>query len=105
MIYELRHYVAAKGKADALARRFADHVFPLLAKHDLRLVDYWETTDADREIWYVMAWENEEAMADGWTRFRADPAWSAAKAATETDGPLSGTTRSIVLKRPDYYPR
>ncbi|CAH1654258.1 MULTISPECIES: NIPSNAP family protein [unclassified Chelatococcus] len=103
MIYELRHYIPVAGKADALARRFEEHVFPLLAKYGLKVHDYWETTDGAREIWYVMEWADEAAMKVGWDTFRDDPAWAAAKAATETDGPLSASLRSIVLKRPDYF--
>ncbi len=103
MIYELRHYVPHKGKAAALAARFRDHVFPLIEMYNLRLCDYWEDASGNGELWYIMEWEDEAAMNDGWNRFRDDPRWQEARAASETDGPLTAASQSIVLRRPDYY--
>lgn len=103
MIHELRHYVPAPGKAEALAARFRDHVFDLIRKFDLQLLDYWEDASGNGEIWYVMAWEDEDAMRAGWDRFRDDERWLAAKRDSEVDGVLVAHSRSIVLRRPNYY--
>lgn len=105
MIHELRHYVPAEGKAEALARRMKDHFLPWLAVRGLTMLDYWEAADGSGEIWYLMEWRDETAMAEGWGRWRTDPVWIAAKNASETDGPLVARTRSIVLRRPAYYRR
>ena len=102
-VYELRHYVPAEGKAEALARRFRDIVFPLIDKYGLTLMDYWESTDGSGEIWYVMEWPDEAAIKPGWDLFRDDPVWIEGKAASEADGVLVASSRSIVLARPAYY--
>src|SRR5688572_5117308 len=100
MIHELRHYLPAAGKAEALAKRFKDHVFPLIKRHGLMMCDYWESADGTGEIWYLMEWPDRAAMKQGWDRFRTDPDWIAAKAASEVGGLLIAETRSIVLERP-----
>ena len=63
MIHELRHYIPAKGKAEALARRFKDHVLPRFQPQGLTLLDYWESADGKGEIWYVMQWDDEAAVS------------------------------------------
>lgn len=102
-VFELRHYIPAAGKAEALAKRFTDLVFPLIEKHRLELKDYWESADGSGEIWYVMAWPDEAAIKKGWDLFRDDPEWVEGKAASETDGVLVSSSRSIVLRQPAYY--
>ena len=103
MIYELRHYIPHTGKAEALAARFRDHVFPLIDAHGLVLHDYWEDAGDSGEIWYVMRWESEAAMRAGWDRFRDDSRWQVARAESEKDGPLTASSQSIVLRRPAYF--
>ena len=103
LVYELRHYVPNEGKAEALAERFQKLVFPLIEKHGLKLKDYWVSADGSGEIWYVMAWESEDAIKKGWDLFRDDHKWTEGKAASEVDGVLVASSRSIVLRQPAYY--
>jgi hypothetical protein len=103
LIHELRQYVPAPGKGEALSRRFRDSTLALFRKLDFKVVDFWETTDGSGEIWYVMEWPSEAAMKAAWDDFRANPEWVAAKKATEADGPLVQKIQSYPLRRPAYF--
>ena len=89
MIYEIRIYEAAEGRADAMRRRFRDNVatkfFP---RHGIELVGAFTAPLEDGRLTYMTRFANEDARKKAWTSFAADPEWAALKAATETDGPL-----------------
>jgi hypothetical protein len=68
LIYEIRVYEAAEGKADAMRRRFLDI--------------------EDGRLTYMTRFADEDARRKAWAAFGADAEWAAAKAASETDGPL-----------------
>ncbi len=89
MIYEIRIYEAAEGKADAMRRRFCDHVatqfFP---RHGIELVGVFTTPDEDGRLTYMTRFGDEDARKKAWASFATDPEWAALKASSETDGPL-----------------
>ncbi len=89
MIYEIRVYEAAEGRADAMRRRFYDNVatrfFP---RHGIELLGAFTASDDDGRLTYMTRFADEDARKKAWASFAADPEWAAVKAASETDGPL-----------------
>ncbi len=89
MIYEIRVYEAAEGRADAMRRRSADSVattfFP---RHGIELVGAFTAPVDDGRLTYMTRFNDEDARKKAWASFAADPEWAATKAASETDGPL-----------------
>ena len=103
MIFELRQYVPAPGKAEALSRRFRDSTLPLFRKLDFKVVDFWEATDGSGELWYVMERSSEAVMKTAWDGFRTNPEWVSTKKATEAEGPLVQKLQSFTLRRASYF--
>jgi hypothetical protein len=89
LIYEIRVYEAAEGRADAMRRRFCDHVatrfFP---RHGIELVGVFTAPAEDGRLTYMTRFTDEDARKKAWAAFGADPEWAALKAASETEGPL-----------------
>ena len=107
MIYELRTYWAAPGKAEALHNRFRTLTLGVFAKHGMQLVGFWvpdPITAETGDLVYIMAFEDRAAMTRGWEAFRADPYWIAGRAASEVNGVLAARVTSVVLQPTDYSP-
>jgi hypothetical protein len=89
LIYEIRVYEAAEGRADAMRRRFRDNVatkfFP---RHGIELVGAFTAPAEDGRLTYMTRFADGDSRKKAWASFAADPEWAALKAATETDGPL-----------------
>jgi hypothetical protein len=89
LIYEIRVYEAAEGRADAMRRRFCDHVatkfFP---RHGIELMGVFTAPAEDGRLTYMTRFADEDARKKAWAAFGADPEWLALKAASETEGPL-----------------
>jgi hypothetical protein len=89
LIYEIRVYEAAEGRADAMRRRFYDNVatrfFP---RHGIELLGAFTASVDDGRLTYMTRFADEDARKKAWASFAADPEWAAVKAASETDGPL-----------------
>ena len=85
MIYEIRVYEAAEGRAEAMRRRFAENVatrfFP---RHGIELVGAFTAPDEDGRLTYMTRFADEAARKQAWAAFAADPEWAAVKAASET---------------------
>ena len=98
MIYEIRVYEAAEGKAEAMRRRFLDIVatrfFP---RHGIELVGTFTAQTEDGRLTYMTRFADEAARKKAWAAFGADPDWATAKAASETDGPLLKSQAISVL--------
>lgn len=104
MIYELREYLAYDHTLEALHDRFRTTTLPLFAKHGLDVVGFWnDETDPTRLI-YLLRFADEDAKARAWSGFQSDPEWKAAKAESETDGPITASMSSRVLAPVDYWP-
>jgi hypothetical protein len=73
---------------------------------------YYHPSDADKgagqTLIYFLAHANREAATKSWAAFRSDPAWVAAKAASEkvAGGPLTITdgVKSVFLAPTDFSP-
>lgn len=87
MIYEMRIYDHAEGRADAVRDRFLTEVAPRLPGHGIELVGVF-ADEATGRLTYISRFADEAARVAAWASFGADAGWKAAKAASETDGPL-----------------
>jgi hypothetical protein len=104
--FELRTYVAAPGKLDALLTRFRDHTTALFEKHGITNIGYWVATDAEGEptetLIYLVAHASREAAKKSWATFREDSDWIAARDASEVDGRLTVSVTSVYLDPTDF---
>lgn len=105
-VYELRTYYAAPGKAEAMHARFRNHTCKLFEKHGITLIGFWTPTDPSKkdQLVYMLAFPSMEAAKKSWQAFRDDPAWVAAKTASEKDGKLVDKIESVYLNPTDYSP-
>src|SRR5262245_30767293 len=81
--------------------------YKLFEKHGITIIGYWVPTDAkeaERKLIYILAYPNMEAAKKSWDGFRNDPAWKAAKDASEKDGVLVEKVESVYLNPTDYSP-
>ncbi|MGL4555664.1 MAG: NIPSNAP family protein, partial [Gemmataceae bacterium] len=77
-VFELRVDHAAEGKMKALHERFRSHTTKLFAKHGIAVVGFWSPTDekeAEKKMYYVLAYPSKAAADKSWAAFRADPDW------------------------------
>jgi len=88
MIYEIRVYEAADGKADAMKARFKNEVVKRLPPHGIELLGVFEAPTDPTRLTYLTRFGSEAERSKAWGAFGADPEWRAIKAATEVDGPL-----------------
>lgn len=106
-IFELRIYHAAPGKMQALHERFRNVTSKLFVKHGMTIIGYWSPTDekeAEKKMYYVLAYPSKAAADKAWAAFRADPDWIKAKAASEVNGTLVDKIESIYMNPTDYSP-
>jgi hypothetical protein len=106
-VFELRIYHAAPGKMKALHARFREHTNKLFVKHGMTLIGFWSPTDekqADKLLYYILAYPSKEAGEKSWEAFRKDPDWIKAKDASEKEGKLVDKVESIWLNPTDYSP-
>jgi hypothetical protein len=106
--FELRTYTASPGKLEALHARFRDHTNALFTKHGMTMVGYWVPSDADKgaenTLVYLLAFPSRDARDKAWEAFRTDPAWIAARNASEVGGKLTEKIESLLLTATDYSP-
>jgi hypothetical protein len=86
-IFELRTYIAAEGRLDALNARFRDHTVKLFEKHGYGQIGYWVPMagqpSATNTLVYILAFKDMDAAKASWDAFRKDPVWSSALKASE----------------------
>jgi hypothetical protein len=88
VIYEIRIYEAANGKAVAMRDRFKAEVVPRLPRHGIELLGVFEAPQEDGRLTYLTRFKSEEDRVKAWAAFGADPEWRAIKASTEVNGAL-----------------
>ncbi|MCS6864767.1 MAG: NIPSNAP family protein [Gemmataceae bacterium] len=112
-VFELRTYTATKGNLGHLNDRFKNHTLKLFEKHGMTNIVYWNVLkgqkDDDRMLIYLLAHKSPEAAAKSFAAFRQDPAWLAARQASEekAGGSLTEPQGGVVsefLKPTDYSP-
>ena len=105
--FEMRTYVAAPGKLDALNARFRNHTNKLFKEHGMELVGYWTPTEepgSKNTLIYILAYPSKEAREKSWKAFQDDPEWKKVRAETEAEGKLVEKVESVFMKPTDYSP-
>jgi hypothetical protein len=111
-VFELRTYTASPGKLDDLNSRFRDHTVKLFERHGMTNFGYWTLMDkgqgADNTLIYILAHKSKEAAAASFKAFAQDPAWVAARKASEDKAGGSLTVKdgvkSVFMVATDYSP-
>jgi len=107
-VYELRTYTATPGRLHDVLARFRDHTIAIFARHGIVSVAYWVTLDAKdgagEKLVYLLRHPSREAAVANWAAFQADPAWQAAKKASEVTGKIVAKAESLFLGPADYSP-
>jgi hypothetical protein len=103
-VFEFRTYTAAPGKLEALKQRFRDHTLGFFARHKMELVAFFEPLESNDTLVYVLVFDDVEAADHAWASFTSDPDWAAAKASTETDGPLNTNVETRRYVATDFSP-
>ena len=106
-LYELRTYTTLEGRLPALHKRFAEHTLKLFEKHGMKNEMYWVPTDParkDNTLIYVVSHDSQEAADQSWKAFGADPAWIAARDASEKDGKIVAKVERVFMTLTDYSP-
>jgi uncharacterized protein YbaA (DUF1428 family) len=107
-VFELRTYITPEGKLADLDARFRNHTMKLFEKHGMTNGPYFHPIDADKgaanTLIYWLRHESREAAAASFKAFGADPAWVAARDASEKNGKLTSSVKSTFLKPLEYSP-
>ena len=104
LVYELRTYIAAPGKMEALQARFRNHTTRLFEKHGIKNVGYWVPEDQPDTLVYIVAHKSRDDANKSWEAFKADPEWKKAFAESQKDGTLTSKIVSQYLTPTDYSP-
>jgi hypothetical protein len=102
-VYELRTYVTPEGKLADLDARFRNHTMKLFEKHGMTNGPYFHPMDADKgasnTLIYWVTHKSPEAATASWKGFRDDPDWVKVRDASEVNGKLTNSVKSINLTR------
>lgn len=104
MIYELRTYVAAPGKIDALNKRFVDHTLAIFERVGIEAVAFFIDRDKPDHLVYLTRFQDEEHRQKAWATFGDDPEWLEVKKESEVDGPFIVDREHVILEPTDYSP-
>lgn len=109
-LFEIRTYTTNEGKLDNLDARFRDHTCKLFAKHGMKNIIYLHPAKGEEThgntLKYIIAHKDLETRKASFKAFSQDPAWKAAKQASEKDGKIltkGGITNSFHTPT-DYSP-
>lgn len=108
MLYEIRTYWAATGKAEALHNRFRTLTMNIFKRLNMEVVGFWRPIEATAEsgdLVYIMRFPDEAAQKAAWEAFRADPEWIEGRNKSEVDGKLTSKVTSVNLIETDYAPK
>lgn len=104
MIHELRIYHCLPGKLPALNHRFENVTLKMWEKHGIRQAGFWTVLvgENNHDLYYLLEWKDLAERERKWNAFQADPAWHAARAETEKDGPIVGHISNYILTPTAY---
>lgn len=105
--YELRTYTAEDGRLEALHKRFRDHTVKLFEKHGMTVVGFWVPSSGEtaaNTLVYLLSYPSEQARAESWKAFGADPEWKKVSEESQRDGKMLKKVESVMLKPTDYSP-
>ena len=111
-VFEFRQYTTPAGLLPNLDARFRDHTLKLFAKHGMGNWAYFhrmaDQTDAAVRLEYFLYHKSKEAADASFKAFREDPAWVAARKASEEKAGGSLTipngVKSTFLAATDFSP-
>jgi hypothetical protein len=111
-VWELRDYTTPAGRLPNLDARFRNHTVGLFAKHGMGNQGYFHRTagepGADTRLIYFLTHKSKDAAKASFDSFRQDPAWTAAREASEKAAGGSLTVpdgvKSLFLLPTDYSP-
>lgn len=111
-VFELRVYTTPAGGLANLDARFRNHTLALFEKHGIHNVAYFhklaDQPGADSTLLYFVTHKSQAAAKASFASFGADPAWKAAREASEkaAGGSLTvpGGVKSYFLQPTDFSP-
>ena len=111
-VFELRTYTTPAGILPHLDARFRDHTLALFEKHGIRNGGYFhrmaDQPGAGVTLQYFVTHRSKEGAAASFGAFGKDPAWTAARKASEekAGGSLTvqGGVKSVFLAPTDFSP-
>jgi hypothetical protein len=104
-VYELRIYTTLPGRLPNLLARFRNHTIALFEKHGMKNIGYWVPQDEPKKsntLYYILEHKSREAAKASFDAFRADPAWTKARDASEADGKIVEKVESIFMDPTDF---
>lgn len=104
MIHEFKTYRATAGNTKALIDRFEKFTLPILTRMGVKVLHCWTAEAEPDAFFYMVQFESMQASKDAWAAFGADPEWKAAKAASETNGPLLASQSTVYLQPTAFTP-
>ena len=106
MIHELRIYHCMPGRLPDLNKRFETATLTLWEKHGIRQAGFWTVLVGpnNQSLYYLLEWESLAERERKWSAFMADPAWLAARAESEKNGPLLTHITNSILAPTAYSP-
>jgi heme-degrading monooxygenase HmoA len=104
MIVEFKTYRATPGNVDALIARFKATTMPIFARIGIPVTHCWTAAAEPDAFFYMVQFESEAAGKAAWAAFAADAEWKAAKAKSETNGPLLASQTTIYLQPTPFSP-
>jgi hypothetical protein len=106
MVYEMRIYVCAPGRLNALHNRFRTITTRKFKEHGIDVVGYWtDKYGESNRLTYICRYADEAARTKAWNAFGADPEWQEARAkseAPENGGPIVSHVINTLMVGTDY---
>jgi hypothetical protein len=104
MIIELRVYHCLPGRLPALNARFENTTLAFWEKYGIRQVGFFTTLvgASNQALTYMLEWDSLAERETRWGAFSADPAWLAARAASEADAPIVARIENSFLVPTGY---
>lgn len=117
-VFELRTYTTEPGRLPNLNARFRDHTVKLFEQHGMANLAYWtpladqkgasSPPDVNNTLIYLLAHKSQDAAKASFGNFGKDPAWQAARKASEEKAggslTIKGGVKSVFLVPTDYSP-
>ena len=105
MLYEYRRYTAVPGRMPDLKARFRERTLAIWRRLGFRPVAFWDPVVGNyNELHYLLAWESLDERQRLWSVFQADAEWQAARAESESRGPLVAGVHNEIWEPTDFSP-
>jgi hypothetical protein len=103
-VFELRTYKTTQYNLGLLLARFRNHTVELFTKHGMTNLVYFTDNNANDMLIYLLAHKSKEAGLASFNTFRVDPAWLAAREASEklAKGSLTVSVKSEYMVPTDF---